>query len=134
MHIFWCGFRRKFAEILNFTLPWLKMSNSVNNVSQKSKNIEFYPILIVFRILTAVKTQNLPGNDILFHLVCAEWSKTLEYPFLNLKICHMWAQIVGKGLKPSFLTTFGPFLNDPDFSWEIWLRQFLPTIGHELQA
>ena len=46
----------------------------------------------------------------------------------------MWAQIVGKGLKPSFLTTFGPFLNDPDFSWEIWLRQFLPTIGHELQA
>ena len=129
MHIFWCGFRRKFAEILNFTLPWLKMSNSVNNVSQKSKNIELYPILIVFRILTAVKTQNLPGNDILFHLVCAEWSKTLEYPFLNLKICHMWAQIVGKGLKPSFLPHLDHFWMIQNFPGKSGSVSFFQLLG-----
>ena len=136
MHIFWCGFRRKFDEILNFTIPKFKMSNSVTNVSQKSKNVEFYQILIIFyhirpifRILTAVKTQNLPGNDILFHLVCAEWSKTLEYLFLNLKICHMWAQIVGKGLKPSFLPHLDHFWMIQNFPGKSGSVSFFQLLG-----
>ena len=29
-------------------------------------------VYVCMSILTAVKTQNLPGNDILFHLVCEE--------------------------------------------------------------
>ena len=88
MHIFWCGFRRKFDEILNFTIPKFKMSNSVTNVSQKSKNVEFYQILIIFyhirpifRILTAVKTRNLPGKWIFFDLVFAGRPERQQYTF-----------------------------------------------------
>jgi hypothetical protein len=97
---------------------------------------------VIFRILTAVKTRNLPGECIFFHLVFIGWSEIRKIWFWMWKNTVHSHKFFKKCKKPLFLGVLAIFLKIRIFReksgrvtfFRLWISNFMPKIRNILQA